>query len=149
MLPAITLTLEVLFAFLEDDRSQAQRRRLVEEIEGVLGAARRYARMFPIGRPGALLASGSLAWHLGRRRAAMMRWRRAAAAATRLRMPYELGSAHAEIGRHLAPGRPERRQHLTDAAGVFGRIGCTWELARVRALQEDASTVIWRESSVA
>src|SRR6266404_4183433 len=149
MLPAITQTLEVLFAFLEDDRSQAQRRRLVEEIEGVLGAARRYARMFPIGRPGALLASGSLAWHLGRRRAAMTRWRRAAAAATRLQMPYELGSAHAEIGRHLAPGRPERGQHLTDAAGVFGRIGCTWELARVRALQEDASTVVWRESSVA
>src|SRR5258708_10494482 len=45
------------------------------------------------------------------------RWRRAAAA-TRLQMPYELGSAHAEIGRLLAPGRPERRQHLTDAAGA-------------------------------
>src|SRR2546427_12264634 len=102
MLPAITLTLEVLFASLEDDRSQAQRRRLVEEIEGVLGAARRYARMFPIGRPGALLASGSLAWHLGRRRAAMMRWRRAAAAATRLRMPYELGRPHAEVAPRLA-----------------------------------------------
>src|SRR5439155_1657663 len=95
MLLAITQTLEVLFGFLEDDRTQEQRRRLVEEIQGILRAARRYARMFPIGRPEALLASGSLAWHLGRRRAAMTRWRRAAAVAARLRMPYELGSAHA------------------------------------------------------
>ena len=45
---AITQTLEVLFAFLEDDRSQAQRRRLVEEIQGVLRAARRYARGQPL-----------------------------------------------------------------------------------------------------
>ena len=148
MLLSITQTLEVLFGFLEDDRTQEQRRRLVEEIQGILRAARRYARMFPIGRPEALLASGSLAWHLGRRRAAMTRWRRAAAVAARLRMPYELGSAHAEIGRHLAPGTSERRRQLADAAAVFDRIGCSWELARVRALQVDTSTTVWQESSV-
>jgi len=148
MLPTITQTLEVLFAFLEDDRVHERRPRLLEEIRGVLRAARRYARMFPIGRPEVLLASGNLAWHLGRQRAAMTRWRRAMAAAARLQMPYELGRAHAEIGRHLAPGTSERRRQLADAAAVFDRIGCSWELARVRALQVDTSTRVWQESSV-
>src|SRR3989442_6764882 len=47
-----------------------------------------------------------------------------------LQMPYELARAHAEIGRHLAPGTSERWRHLADATAVFDRIGCSWELAR-------------------
>jgi adenylate cyclase len=105
--------------------------------------------MFPIGRPEVLLAGGSLAWHRGKPAAAMKRWRRAAAAAARLGLPYEQARAHVEIGRHLAAGSPERWQHLADAAAVFDRIGCAWELARVRALQSVGSAGPWERSSAA
>jgi eukaryotic-like serine/threonine-protein kinase len=143
-------TLDVLFAVLEDEPAHALRQAVLDDIRGVLRAARRYARMFPIGRPEVLLASGSLAWHLGRRRTAMKRWRRATAEAARLQMPYEMARAHIEIGRHLAPDTPERWRHLSDAAAIFDRLGCTWELARVRALQADTSTAaVGQECSVA
>src|SRR6185503_12915058 len=105
---ANTHTLEVLFALLEDDRTPQRRSQLMGEIQGVLRATRQYVRMFPIGRPEVLLAGGSLAWHRGRPAAAMTRWRRAAAAAARLGLPYEQARAHVEIGRHLAAGSPER-----------------------------------------
>src|SRR5262249_38256369 len=147
MLVGLTPTLEVLLALLEEDRTQ---RRLLEEAQAVLRATRRYAQMFPLGRPEVRIPCGRLAWHLGRRRAAMARWSRALATAARLQMPHELGRAHVEIGRHLAPERAERWQHLADAAAIFERIGCAWELARVRALAANTHTAsLWQESSVA
>src|SRR5262249_15463462 len=149
MLVGLTHTLEVLLALLEENRTPP-RRRLLEEAQAVLRATRSYTRMFPIGRPEVLLSSGRVAWHLGRHRAAMARWSHALAIAGRLRMPYELGRAHLEIGRHLAPERAERWQHLADAAAIFERIGCAWELARVRALAANTHTAsLWQESSVA
>src|SRR5262249_48967877 len=77
-------TRDVLSARREDEDAHVHRQAVIDDIRGVLRAARRYARMFPIGRPEVLLASGSLAWHLGRRRAAMKRWLRATAEAARL-----------------------------------------------------------------
>src|SRR6185295_17781600 len=143
-------TLQVQFALLERADWQEHRPRLVEDIRGVLRTARRFARMFPMGRPEVLLASGSLAWHTDRRRAAMTRWRRASAEAARMQMPYELARAHLEIGRHLEPDSPERWRHLSDAAAIFDRLGCVSELARARALQGVTSTTpVWQESSVA
>jgi tetratricopeptide (TPR) repeat protein len=143
-------TLDVLLALLEDEDAHAHRPAVMENIRGVLRAAGRYARLFPIGRPEVLLASGNLEWHLGRRRTAIKRWRRAIAEAARLEMPYETARAHMEIGRYLAPDTPERWQHLSDAVAIFDRLGCVWELARVRALQADRSTApVGQESSVA
>jgi hypothetical protein len=148
MLCGMTQTLEVLFLLLED-RSFAERRpQLLGQVRGVLTAARRFARMFPIGRPEVLLASGTLAWHVGQRRRAMRRWQRAAVAADRLQMPYELGRAHAEMGRHLDPGK-ERWRHLVDAAAIFDRIGCGADAARVRVFQDEGGTAAWQASSVA
>ena len=143
-------TLDVLLALLEDGDAHAHGSAVMENIRGVLRAARRYARLFPIGRPEVLLASGNLAWQLGRRRTAIKRWRRAIAEAARLDMPYETARAHLEIGRHLSPATPERWRHLSNAAATFDRLGCAWELARVRALQAETSTApVARESSVA
>jgi hypothetical protein len=143
-------TLDVLLALLEDGDAHSHRPAVMENIRGVLRAARRYARLFPIGRPEVLLASGNLEWHLGRRRTAIKRWRRAIAEAARLEMPYETARAHMEIGRHLAPDTSERWRHLSDAVAIFDRLGCVWELARVRALQADTSTApVGQESSVA
>jgi len=79
----------------------------------------------------------------------MTRWRRAAAIAARLQMPYELGRAHVEMARHLTPDDADRIRHLSEAAALFTRIGCAWELGHVPELQEDTSRATWRESSVA
>jgi tetratricopeptide (TPR) repeat protein len=137
VLEAIARASEAVFGLLETvEPDAAQRRALLERAESIVRAGRQYARIFPIGRPQALLAAGSLAWMHGRGRRAHACCRRALAAATRLHMPYETARAHAEIGRHLAPDAPGRREHLGQAAAVFEQIGSTWDLAVVRTLRD-------------
>ena len=137
VLEAIARTSETLFGLLETGApSPMQRRALLAHAEAVVRVGWQYARLFPIGRPQALLAAGSVTWMRGRRRQAHARWRRALAAATRLEMPYETARAHAEIGRHTKADGRARREHLEQAAAIFGQIGSTWDLAMVRALRD-------------
>jgi hypothetical protein len=87
-------------------------------------ALRRFARVFPIGRPRARLLQGRLL-HLsgypGRARAA---WRASLAAAERLRMPLDTALAHGQLGRHAAPG-PQGRRHLDLARALLDGMGIT------------------------
>lgn len=137
LLEAIECTSEALFGLLEADApSPGDRSLVLDHAQRIVRVARQYAQLFPIGRPRALLASGTLAWSLGRPGPARRRWRRALASAARLRMPYETACAHAEIGRHLPAGAAARREHLAQAAAIFEQIGSTWELAAVRALRD-------------
>jgi hypothetical protein len=137
VIEAIARTGEALFALIEKNASSYSHRRLVlERAETVVRVARQFARLFPFGRPTALLAAGSLAWLRGRRRRARARWRAALATATRLQMPYEAACAHTELGRHLPTDAPARREHLSKAAALFEQIGSTWDLTRVRALRD-------------
>lgn len=142
LLDAIARTGEALFGLLElNAPSRAHRRLLLDRIDVVVRAGRQFARLFPIGRPTALLASGSLAWARGHHRKARTHWRRALLVATRLRMPYETARAHAELGRHLPADAPARREHLTQAAAMFEQLGSTWDLTAVRALRDAATEV--------
>jgi tetratricopeptide (TPR) repeat protein len=137
VLEAIARTSEALFGMLErHDADATTEEALVDRAARVVRAARSYARLFPIGRPQALLAEGSLAWTRGRHREAHARWRQALAVAQRLEMPYETARAHAEIGRHLAPDAPTRHEHLAQAAAIFAQIGATWDGAAVRAARD-------------
>ena len=68
-----------------------------------LGRLRRYAKVFPVGRPRSALLEGRHDWLRGRRDAAMRSWDRAIQLAERLSMPYEQGLAHYDIARHLEP----------------------------------------------
>jgi hypothetical protein len=81
---------------------------------------RRLARNFPIARPASRRHDGLRQWLLGRRAKAERLWRRAIQHAEAVDMPYEVGAAHLELGRHLA-GTPAV-QHLERAAAIFGEL---------------------------
>src|SRR5262249_44039391 len=78
---------------------------------------RRLARVFPIARPAARCRDGVRQWHLGRRRKAERLWRDGLRHAEALDMPYEVGAAHLELGRHL--GGALAVEHLERAAAIF------------------------------
>jgi predicted ATPase/DNA-binding SARP family transcriptional activator len=99
----------------------------------------RWARVFPMARPRSLLCAGAWQRLAGRRGQAARSWARAAQAAERLAMPYELARAHLELGRQLAPGERsplglDRDGHLERAAAGLAAIGCRADLAAVQAL---------------
>jgi class 3 adenylate cyclase/tetratricopeptide (TPR) repeat protein len=93
-------------------------RAMAAQAVGYLG---RYARVFPIGRPRALLHRGLLAWTAGRAGAARRDWQAALAAAERLGMRYEQALALDMLGRHGEPGR--RQANRERAAALFEELG--------------------------
>jgi hypothetical protein len=100
---------------------------------------RRYARIFPMARPRALICLGWSSWLDGRAGVARRAWARAVREAERLQMPYELARAHYELGRHLAAGKRtplglDRAGHLERAMAGFQTAGCSADLRRVRTL---------------
>jgi class 3 adenylate cyclase/tetratricopeptide (TPR) repeat protein len=95
--------------------------------EQALQALRRYAQVFPIGQPRALLCQGLLAWVDERPVRAWKAWRRSLAAAERLGMRYDEMLAHQQLGRHGDPS--ERDQHLARARQLFAQLGVGGEVA--------------------
>ncbi len=93
--------------------------------------ARSFARVFPIGRPRALLWDGLYAWLAGKPARAQEAWQESLAAARDLEMAYDEALAHYEIGRHAAAGDPARAEHLARAGEIFERLGAAYDLARV------------------
>jgi class 3 adenylate cyclase len=93
---------------------------------------RRYAHVFPIGQPRALLCQGLLAWVAGRPVGARKAWRRSLAAAERLGMRYDQLLAHQQLGRHGDPR--ERLEHLNRARQLFTELGIGGELAGLETL---------------
>jgi hypothetical protein len=90
-------------------------------------ALRRYAKVFPIGQPRALLCQGLLAWVDQRPVRARKAWRRSLAAAERLGMRYDEMLAHHQLGRHGDPS--ERDEHLARARQLFAQLGIAGEVA--------------------
>ncbi len=107
---------------------------LQRQARQAVDVTRAYARRFFLGEPTTLLWQGTLAWLSGREGRARRRWARAIEAAERRRMPYELGRAHLELGRHLPPEAPARTRHLETALAQFERLGCPVEGERARTL---------------
>mgnify|MGYP003291721007 CR=1 FL=1 len=98
---------------------------------------RRYARLYPVGQPRAQLWNGLYAWLQGKRGVARRAWSKSLAYAQRLVMPYEEGLAHYEIGRHLDPSDPARREHLTRACEIFTNLNAAFDLERAQKLVEN------------
>jgi class 3 adenylate cyclase len=84
---------------------------------------RRFARVFPIGRPRYRQLQGRRAWLLGRHGRAKRAFAAAVASAEALRMPYEAALAHLELGRRLDSSDPERVHHLERSQEIFRSIG--------------------------
>ncbi|MGH2520920.1 MAG: ATP-binding protein, partial [Anaerolineales bacterium] len=68
---------------------------------------------FPACRPRALLWRGRCEWLAGRKSPALKTWRKDLALAESLRIPYEVGLAHLELGRRL-PANDPRLQRVCD-----------------------------------
>ncbi|MGH2483110.1 MAG: AAA family ATPase [Candidatus Limnocylindria bacterium] len=87
-----------------------------------LARLRRFASVFPIGRPRYATLEGRYHGLLGNHRQAIRSWRRSLAKAQELSMTFEQGLAHYEMGRHLAAGDPARASHLQEAVAIFRRL---------------------------
>ncbi len=91
-----------------------------------------FARTFPIGKARNLLCKGLLDWQSGHTEAASKKWQQSLDMATKIGMPFEQGQAHFEIGRHLKADDPARKQHLSEAAAIFARLGAVYDLSRTK-----------------
>jgi class 3 adenylate cyclase len=89
-------------------------------------ALKRWARIFPLGQPRAMLAQGLCAWLEGQSSAARKAWQRGLALAEGLTLPYVIAQAHYELGRH-ADGEA-RLTHLTAACDGFERLGASYAM---------------------
>jgi hypothetical protein len=104
-------------------------------------ALRRFARIYPIGRPRARLLGGRLRHLAGRRRRARAAWRASLSAAQRLGMPFDTALAHAELGRY-ATSEPQRLWHLERARTLLDELGISDDSVRPRTpRQSDQETV--------
>ncbi len=113
-------------------RSTPEARRLAGAARRAVAALRRLARVFPVARPRAWLHRGSARWLAGSPGPARAAWRRSLRAAEGLAMPFEQALALHEIGRHLGPESPGRRESLGKAIAIFDRLGAVDEAARAR-----------------
>jgi len=102
-------------------------------------ALRRYARVFPVAQPRALLRQGLYEWLAGNPARARRSWHKALARAEKLDMPYDQGLAHDAIGQHLNADDPMRAEHLNRAGDIFADVGSVYDSARVRAALENRS----------
>jgi len=81
-----------------------------------------YATTFPIGVPAARLQRGRHHALLGRKRRAARCFADAIASAERLRMPYELGTAHLVAARYESGVEGERQRHIDAALATLARL---------------------------
>ncbi len=94
-----------------------------------------YTRVFPIGRPQALLWQGLFEWLSGRPAHARRLWTKSQQTAGQLEMPYAAGLAHYELGRHLPVDDPDRAEHLSQARAIFTRLAAGFDLQRIQEEQ--------------
>jgi class 3 adenylate cyclase/tetratricopeptide (TPR) repeat protein len=99
-----------------------------------LARLKRFAAVFPVGRPRLAILEGRRAWLRGQRSAAFRRWRQGLERATQLDMAHEQGLAHFEIGRHLEQGDAARSTHLQAARDIFTSINASLALAALDSL---------------
>ena len=86
---------------------------------------RRFANVYPVGRPRYHLCRGLYFWLAGWPRLAQRHWQKSATAAKTLGMPYEEALAFYETGRHLPADDPQRTLWLSRAQERFTRLGAS------------------------
>jgi len=102
-----------------------------------LNNLRKFARVFPIGKPRLRLYEGWRNWLAGRRSRAHQDWEKSLERALELGMRYDQGLAHLEIGRHFPAGSLGREEHLEKAADLFTQLGAGHDLERAQSALED------------
>ena len=83
----------------------------------------RFGRVFPAGKPYALLWRGLYDWLDGKPSRARRAWQKCVSLAEELATPYEQALAYYEIGRHATIDDPLREQYLMHADEILTRLG--------------------------
>jgi class 3 adenylate cyclase/tetratricopeptide (TPR) repeat protein len=107
-------------------------------------AIKQHSQALPFSQPHAWRCQGLFQWLSGYSLLAYASWQKSLQAAERLQMPYQIGLAHYEIGRHLGRNDPKRSptaerssslpaggtpsHHLTRAAEIFSQLGAVYDL---------------------
>ncbi len=113
---------------LASERSvQRERKVWLEKAGRACRAALKWGKMLRPGMPEALRLQGRYAWLRGNTVRAQSWWQRSLAEAERLRMPYELGLTHLEIGQRLGD-----LAHLKKAEAILAKIGAERDLVKAR-----------------
>jgi hypothetical protein len=102
-----------------------------------LARLKRYASVFPIGRPRAALLDGRRRWLTNDHAGAFRSWAEALDHATKLSMRFEQGLAHLEIGRHLPVEDTKRAEHLGAATEIFTALDA---MPALRAVKDASGT---------
>ncbi len=118
-----------------------RREDLMRMAKRLCAALEAYAATFPIGRPAARLQRGRHDAFLGRRTRAARCFADAIAAAERLKMPYELGTAHLVAARYDIGSESERRRHLDAALDTLGRLDASFLYSQVAELSRSLNEV--------
>jgi predicted ATPase/class 3 adenylate cyclase len=95
---------------------------------------KKFGRVFPIGQPRAHLYRGWQLWLAGKHNKAYKAWQESLSSGENLKMKYEQGLAHFEIGRHLPEDSQDRKSHLAHAQEIFTKLGASFDLARINEL---------------
>ena len=125
---------EVLLSEEEAAISAAEQRELGRKARDACAELRRYARLFPLGRPEALRLTGVAAWLDGRRDRARRAWVEGIETAARMALPGDEARCRYELGQRLGRRDPEGARQLRRAAEIFGAL----ELTRWRERAERA-----------
>jgi hypothetical protein len=103
-----------------------------ERAAQALQQLQRFARVFPLGAPYALLYAGWYAQLVGKPAEAPPLWDKALKLAEARDMPYEQGLVHYYAGRYARDA--EREKHLTAALRLLAQVGADWDAQRARVL---------------
>lgn len=115
-----TAPTEIFLALTAATPRQPQREQVMRE---ALQRQQAFARVYPVGQPGAWLAAGRWAWANGRFPQAHQLWQQSLNAAQKLGMSYETARTHWVIGQHLPVEAEERAAHLQQAERLFEQLG--------------------------
>jgi tetratricopeptide (TPR) repeat protein len=100
---------------------------------------KQYTRIFPFALPAYYRLNGWREWLNGRPTSAIKSWDQSLKEAQRLRMPYDEGMTHFEIGRHLSLTDPQRSHHLDEASRILTELEASHDLERLHQISESES----------
>ena len=113
------------------DQKSGERKTLRRRAGAACRAVRRFALIYPIGRPRAWLCRGRYHLLSGDRRAAARAWLRCITEADRLDMPYEAGLAYLALAQASGDSAPVA-PYATRAAAILDDLGVVYDVPRPR-----------------
>jgi hypothetical protein len=98
---------------------------------------------YPLGETRAWLYQGWYEWLVNRPAKAWAAWQKSLTAAERLKMPYDQGRAHYQLGRHCWPEKNgadnrQRQDHLRRACEIFTELDAACDLAQAQAAYQSS-----------